>query len=104
MKIILWDLNGSTVQVFSHLDFKFAYHLVVLAPESRTVILFQTHTGVFQYASLVEQIVHLNCIKVVKWVFQNCQGILSFFDDTVVHGKDEVNNANLLAVLVCSSM
>jgi hypothetical protein len=77
--------------VFRHLDFNFTYQ-IELAPESRAIKC-QKHQGMFQYVKLIfEQAVHLKCIR---WGFRNCQGMLNFFDDTIVHGKgEEAHNAN----------
>jgi hypothetical protein len=83
--------------VFRHLNFNLAYHQIELAPESRAITC-QTHQGMFQYVKLIlEQTVHLKCIRLV---FRSCQGMLNFFDDTIVHGNgEETRNANTWAVL-----
>lgn len=86
---VLQDLNGSTV--FSKIDLKWGYHQLELAPESRNITAFATHSGLYRYKRLVfgvtsasEQYQH----EMAK-ALAGIEGVENISDDLIVHGKDQ---------------
>ena len=84
---VLQHFNQSTV--FSKLDIKLGYHQIVLDPESRQIITFMTHKGMYRYKRLMFGI---SCApemynKFIQQTLDGCDGVQSMFDDIVVHGK-----------------
>ncbi|XP_046748852.1 uncharacterized protein K02A2.6-like [Diprion similis] len=86
---VLQDLNGS--QYFSKLDIKWAYHQIELHEDSRQITTFCTSMGLFRYKRLMFGI---SCApemyhRILTQVLQGCEGVVSYFDDIVVHGKSK---------------
>ena len=88
---ILQDLNQS--KVFSQLDVKWAYHQIVLAPDSLDITTFVTHNGLYCYKRLMFGINRAPKMhqQVMHQVLQNCEGVHHIMDDIIIHGasKDE---------------
>lgn len=97
---LLLELNGSTV--YSKLDFNQAFHQIELTEESRTITTFTTHLGLFRFTRLI---FGASCApekfqKIMTEQFQGSPGVVIFFDDFVIHGKDESeHDKRLLTVM-----
>ena len=97
---VLNELNGSTV--FNKLDFKWGFHQVELDAESRRIITFVTHRGLYQYKRLMFGITSApeKYQKIVKDTLIGCKGVANIADDLIMHGCGiQRYDENLLAVL-----
>ncbi|KAK3752921.1 hypothetical protein QZH41_005548 [Actinostola sp. cb2023] len=86
---IIGQIHGSSV--FSKLDLRSGYHQLTLAPESRYITTFATHTGLYRYKRLSFG------INAAAEVFQHAisqlladiPGALNISDDVIVFGQTQ---------------
>ena len=104
---VLQDLNQS--KFFSKLDVNSAYHQIELAPESRDIITFGTHDGLYRCKRLVFGI---SCApkmdqEVIRLVLQDCEGVHNILD-VIVHAATEEEHDqrfwNLVRVLTSKGL
>ena len=97
---VLQNLNQSTV--FIKLDLRWGYHQLELHPDSRSIITFTTHCGLYRYKRLMFGISSAPEVyqHVIQQALQGCQGIANISDDIIVHGKNnEEHDKRLQRVL-----
>ena len=72
---ILEDMTGATV--FSKLDLKWGYHQIELTPESRSLTMFVSHTGLWRYKRLMFGILSTPEIyqHIISQVLQGIPGV-----------------------------
>ncbi|KAK3728358.1 hypothetical protein QZH41_011397, partial [Actinostola sp. cb2023] len=93
---IIGQIHGSSV--FSKLDLRSGYHQLTLAPESRYITTFATHTGLYRYKSLSFG------INAAAEVFQHAisqlladiPGALNISDDVIVFGQTQIDHDETL--------
>ena len=78
--------------VFLKLDLKQAYHQLELHPESRPIITFVTHCGLFRCkrfgTNAAAEITQYEVHKII----QGIGGVANVSDDIIVHGKDKAEH------------
>ena len=97
---VLYDLNGSTV--LGKVDLKWGFHQVELEGESREIITFVTHLGLYRYKRLMFGISSApeKYQRIISDVIRGCKGVANIADDLIVPGKDAgEHDKNLHAVL-----
>ena len=86
---IMQSLNGS--KVFSKLDLKWGYHQLELTPDSREIMAFVTHCGLFRYKRLLFGV--NSASEQYQYEIQTAiaaiDGEENNSDDIIVHGKDK---------------
>jgi hypothetical protein len=93
---LLQDMTSS--KIFSKLDVTWAYHQIVLKPESREITTFVTHKGLFRYKRLM---FGMSCApemyqKVMQQVLQGCEGVHNIMDDIIVHASNQKEHVKCL--------
>ena len=87
-----------TSKIFSKLDVTWAYHQIVLKPESREMTTFVTHKGLFRYKHLM---FGMSCApemyqKVMQQVLQGCEWVHNIMDDIIVHASNQKEHVKCL--------
>ena len=85
---LLMDMNGSTV--VSKLDLKWGFHQIELAPESRDIITFVTHKGLYRYKRRLFGVSSApeEYQPILQQVLQGCEGTKVIADDIIVFARD----------------
>ena len=83
---VLQELNQSTV--LSKLDVKWAFHQIELKEESRGIMTFAIHRGLYRYKHLMFGV---SCApemyqRVIQKLLQGCEGARNLYNDIVLHG------------------
>ena len=99
---VITELNGA--QVFSTLDLNAGYHQVEPAPESRHLMVFSSHTGLFRYKRLNFGVSSAaeKFNDTIRTALTDLKGVLNMSDDILIYGKNaEDHEKNLDACLQC---
>ena len=99
MEDVLQDMSRSNK--FSKLDLKWGYHQLELSPESRKLMTFVTHTGLYRYKRLpfgVNAASEIYQHEIHK-IIQGIPGVANISDDVLIHGIDEQHDDRLFQVL-----
>lgn len=93
---LIVDLNGA--QVFSKIDLNKGYHQIQLAPESRYITCFTTHTGLWRYKRLSFGINSAAEIfqKAISDMLQGIDCVKNISDDIIVYTKDTATHTQIL--------
>ena len=97
---VLENLNGSAV--FSKLDLCLGFHQIELVEDSRDIITFATHDGLFRYKRLSFGVNSApeKYQQIVRQVVSDINGVQNIANDLIVHGKNnEEHDRNLHRVL-----
>lgn len=97
---IFHQLTGMTV--FSKLDLSSAYHQMELAEESRDLIAFMTHDGLFRFKRVCFGLASAAAAfqKMLSTVLKGCRGTVHYLDDILVAGiSQKEHGENLQQVL-----
>ena len=87
--------------VFTIIDFKKGYWMVVLHPESRKLTCLALPFGRFQWTRLPMGTVVAQDIFKSKLdsIFSGMEGVTGISDDMVIAGRDEMDDRNFLAIM-----
>ena len=97
---LMEEMSGAVV--FSKLDLRAGYHLIVLEENSRNITTFCTHEGIFRYKRLP---FGLSCASevfqnAIQQALQGLNGVRNIADDIIVWGKTQAqHDKNLEALL-----
>lgn len=81
----------SKAKYFSKLDIKNAFHQIAIHPNSRHLTIFITAKGLYRYKRLIFGITCAPEIfqKILEKMLIECEGIINFIDDIIIHGSSE---------------
>lgn len=89
----------SESKVFSTLDLVEAFHHVEVEEDSREILTFISHKGLFRFKVLVYGL-NVSPAKfqqiMVEYVLQDLDGVEVYMDDFIVHGRDQEEHDNRL--------
>lgn len=93
------QLAGS--KVFSRIDLSDAYLQVEVDDESKRLMTINTHKGLFNFNRLAPGIKSApgSFQQIIDTVLSGLDGVLAYFDDILVHSKDEVSHKTALKCL-----
>ena len=102
---VLQDMTQSSV--FSKLDLKWGYHQLELSEESRDIITFSTHAGLYRYKRLMFGVTSAPEIyqHAIQKALHGCKGVRNISDDIILNDKnDQQHDERLKKLLVRSVM
>ncbi|KAJ8014421.1 hypothetical protein DPEC_G00040040 [Dallia pectoralis] len=100
MDELLSELRGATV--FSTIDLAFAYHQMLLHPDSRDITAFITHEGLFRFCRVPFGLASAPSAfqKMMTIILAGIPGVQAYLDDVICYGStQQQHDASLKRVL-----
>ena len=81
----------SGAKFFSKLDLKFAYHQLLIREDSRDLIVFTCHLGIFKYKTLPFGLANdpYAPMEVISCILRQGKNAISYLDDILIFGSSQ---------------